>query len=62
MEMTQIDTVAKALPVVNARIYPRGGLDVLSRDKIAPLKDASSGDMHDLLRRCVHLRERRSVT
>jgi hypothetical protein len=36
---------------VNARIYPRGGLDVLSRDEVARLRDASSG-MHDLLRRC----------
>ncbi|TDK27519.1 LOG family protein [Luteimonas aestuarii] len=43
---------ARALPVVNARIYPKGGLDVLSRDEVARLKDASSGGMHDLLRRC----------
>jgi predicted Rossmann-fold nucleotide-binding protein len=50
--MTQVDTAAKALPTVNARIYPRGGLDVLSRDEVARLKDASSGGMHDLLRRC----------
>jgi len=41
-----------ALPTVNARIYPRGGLDVLSRDEVARLRDASSGGMHDLLRRC----------
>ncbi|AWV06666.1 nucleotide 5'-monophosphate nucleosidase PpnN [Marilutibacter maris] len=39
------------LPTVNARIYPSGGLDVLSRDEVARLRDASSG-MHDLLRRC----------
>jgi pyrimidine/purine-5'-nucleotide nucleosidase len=50
--MTQVDTAAKALPTVNARIYPKGGLDVLSRDEVARLKDASSGGMHDLLRRC----------
>lgn len=37
---------------VNARIHPKGGLDVLSRDEVAQLKDASSGGMHDLLRRC----------
>ncbi|WP_119718714.1 nucleotide 5'-monophosphate nucleosidase PpnN [Cognatilysobacter tabacisoli] len=39
------------LPTVNARLYPRGGLDVLSRDEVARLRDASTG-MHDLLRRC----------
>ena len=39
-------------PTVDARIYPRGGLDVLSRDEVARLRDASSGGMHDLLRRC----------
>src|SRR3546814_6203441 len=41
-----------ALPTVNARIYPRGGLDILSRDEVARLRDASRGGMHDLLRRC----------
>ena len=40
------------LPTVNARIYPRGGLDVLSRAEVARLRDASAGGMHDLLRRC----------
>ena len=40
------------LPTVNARIYPRGGLDVLSREEVARLRDASSGGMHELLRRC----------
>jgi len=43
---------ASALPTVNASIYPRGGLDVLSRDEVARLRDASAGGMHDLLRRC----------
>nr|WP_255698994.1 nucleotide 5'-monophosphate nucleosidase PpnN [Luteimonas sp. Y-2-2-4F] len=43
---------SSTMPVVNARIYPRGGLDVLSREEVARLKDASSGGMHDLLRRC----------
>ena len=47
----QIDTES-LLPTVNARIYPRGGLDVLSRAEVARLRDASSGGMHDLLRRC----------
>ena len=45
-------TAPKALPVVDARIYPRGGLDVLSRAEVARLRDASSGGMHELLRRC----------
>src|SRR5687768_18016272 len=40
------------LPTVDAHIYPRGGLDVLSRDEVARLRDASAGGMHDLLRRC----------
>ena len=40
------------LPTVNAHIYPNGGLDVLSRAEVARLRDASSGGMHDLLRRC----------
>jgi predicted Rossmann-fold nucleotide-binding protein len=40
------------LPTVNARIYPKGGLDVLSREEVARLKDASAGGLHDLLRRC----------
>src|SRR3546814_18160491 len=40
-----------ALPTVNARIYPRGGLDILSRHEVAPLRDASPAGMHDLLRR-----------
>lgn len=41
-----------SLPTVNARIYPRGGLDILSREEVARLRDASRGGMHDLLRRC----------
>ena len=40
------------LPTVNARIHPRGGLDILSRAEVAQLADASAGGMHDLLRRC----------
>ncbi|GHH52930.1 MULTISPECIES: nucleotide 5'-monophosphate nucleosidase PpnN [Gammaproteobacteria] len=46
------NTAPRALPVVDARIYPRGGLDVLSRAEVARLRDASSGGMHELLRRC----------
>ncbi|MEQ8078509.1 nucleotide 5'-monophosphate nucleosidase PpnN [Xanthomonas hortorum] len=45
-------TAARALPVVDARIYPRGGLDVLSKAEVARLRDASSGGMHELLCRC----------
>jgi predicted Rossmann-fold nucleotide-binding protein len=54
MDTAPVDTVAvtHALPTVNARIHPRGGLDVLSRDEVARLRDASSGGMHELLRRC----------
>ena len=37
---------------VNARISPRGGLDILSRDEVARLADASTGGQRDLLRRC----------
>jgi predicted Rossmann-fold nucleotide-binding protein len=40
------------MPTVNARISPRGALDVLSRDEIARLGDASRGGLHELLRRC----------
>ncbi|WP_133499584.1 nucleotide 5'-monophosphate nucleosidase PpnN [Cognatilysobacter terrigena] len=40
------------LPTVDARIYPRNGLDILSRTEVARLRDASSGGMHELLRRC----------
>ena len=35
-------TIETTLPTVNARIYPRGGLDVLSRDEVARLRDAST--------------------
>jgi predicted Rossmann-fold nucleotide-binding protein len=40
------------LPTVDARIFPRGGLDILSREEVARLRDASAGGMHELLRRC----------
>ncbi|WP_133478298.1 nucleotide 5'-monophosphate nucleosidase PpnN [Cognatilysobacter segetis] len=43
---------AVSLPTVDARIYPRSGLDILSRTEVARLRDASSGGMHELLRRC----------
>ncbi len=47
--MADLDT---RLPTASARIYPKGSLDVLSREEVARLRDASSGGMHDLLRRC----------
>ncbi|RZA16504.1 MAG: LOG family protein [Lysobacteraceae bacterium] len=40
------------LPTCDATIYPKGGLDVLSREEVARLRDASVGGMHELLRRC----------
>ena len=46
------DSIPQALPTVDATIYPRGALDVLSRDEVARLRDASTGGMHELLRRC----------
>ncbi len=49
---TMSDTKMSALLTVNASIYPRGALDVLSRDEVARLRDASAGGMHELLRRC----------
>ena len=52
MDSNMSDTASRALPVQDARIYPRGGLDVLSRAEVARLRDASSGGMHELLRRC----------
>jgi pyrimidine/purine-5'-nucleotide nucleosidase len=37
---------------VSARISPAGGLDILSRNEVARLRDASSSGLHALLRRC----------
>ena len=37
---------------LSAQISPRGGLDVLSRQEVSRLRDASSGGMRELLRRC----------
>ena len=42
----------QTLPTVNATISPRGGLAILSRAEIAQLRGASSGGLHELLRRC----------
>jgi len=50
---TEMDTPdCSMLPVLDASIYPHGGLDVLSRSEVARLRDASSGGLHELLRRC----------
>lgn len=37
---------------VSARITPAAGLDVLSRNEVARLRDAGAGGLHTLLRRC----------
>ncbi|MEO7013360.1 MAG: nucleotide 5'-monophosphate nucleosidase PpnN [Dokdonella sp.] len=37
---------------VSARIGPTSGLDVLSRQEVARLRDASAGGLHQLLRSC----------
>ncbi|HZX76304.1 nucleotide 5'-monophosphate nucleosidase PpnN [Lysobacter sp.] len=49
--MSTATPIETTLPTVNARIYPKGGLDVLSHAEVARLRDVSTG-MHDLLRRC----------
>ena len=41
----------KAL-TVNSRVYPRLGLDILSRHEVSRLEDATNGGLHELLRRC----------
>ncbi len=37
---------------VNARISPVAGMDMLSRNEVSRLRDASQGGSHPLLRRC----------
>ncbi|MEO6690031.1 MAG: nucleotide 5'-monophosphate nucleosidase PpnN [Dokdonella sp.] len=37
---------------VSARISPVAGLDLLSRQEVARLRDAGTGGLHELLRRC----------
>lgn len=37
---------------VNSRVYPRLGLDILSRHEVSRLEDATNGGLHELLRRC----------
>src|SRR5690554_3940564 len=50
--MAEQKKAPRAVPVQNARIYPHGGLDILSHREVARLKDASQGGLHELLRRC----------
>jgi pyrimidine/purine-5'-nucleotide nucleosidase len=47
-----IDSTHGNPAVCNARIAPKGGLDVLSRSEVARLRDATRGDLYELLRRC----------
>lgn len=50
--MEQNDTATR-VPTVSARISPpMSGLDVLSRQEVARLRDAGGGGLHELLRRC----------
>ncbi|MEO9078677.1 MAG: nucleotide 5'-monophosphate nucleosidase PpnN [Rhodanobacter sp.] len=51
MSQIQASGVAKAA-TVSARISPIGGLDVLSRNEVVKLRDASDSGLHALLRRC----------
>ncbi|MBL0027604.1 MAG: LOG family protein [Rhodanobacteraceae bacterium] len=37
---------------MNARISPMGGMDMLSRQEVSRLRDASHGGLHQLMRRC----------
>ncbi len=37
---------------LNARISPMGGMDMLSRQEVSRLRDASHGGLHQLMRRC----------
>ncbi len=39
-------------PTVNTTIVARSGLDMLSRQEVARLRDASRTDLHEMLRRC----------
>src|SRR5574337_1113736 len=51
--MSQAQTSgATRTTTVSARIFPIGGLDILSRNEVAKLRDASGSGLHALLRRC----------
>ncbi|MEO7051127.1 MAG: nucleotide 5'-monophosphate nucleosidase PpnN [Rhodanobacter sp.] len=51
MTQTQASAVARSA-TVSARISPIGGLDILSRNEVIKLRDASGSGLHTLLRRC----------
>src|SRR5215469_3256340 len=51
MNDTQAGKAGRAA-TVSARISPAGGLDILSRNEVARLRDASGSGLHGLLRRC----------
>ncbi|HHW4679212.1 MAG TPA: nucleotide 5'-monophosphate nucleosidase PpnN [Xylella sp.] len=46
------EVVVREHTVVDSRIYPGSGFDLLSRVELARLCDFSSGEIHELLRRC----------
>ncbi|GAP66315.1 rossmann fold nucleotide-binding protein [Mizugakiibacter sediminis] len=52
--MNDIKTASRSrhAETVSARISPVGGLDVLSRNEVARLRDATQSGLHALLRRC----------
>ena len=45
-------TKNKSKATVNARIAPVAGMDILSRNEVTRLRDASHGGLHALLQRC----------
>ena len=47
-----MEVEAPGRATVNARISPVDGLDLLSRQEVARLRDAGAGGLHELLRRC----------
>jgi predicted Rossmann-fold nucleotide-binding protein len=51
MNDTQLDKTGMPA-TVSARISPAGGLDILSRNEVIRLRDASGSGLHGLLRRC----------
>ncbi|HOV56553.1 MAG TPA: nucleotide 5'-monophosphate nucleosidase PpnN [Rhodanobacteraceae bacterium] len=50
--MSQAQVTPLRRDTVSARISPANGLDVLSRDEVSRLRDATRGGLHGLLRRC----------
>ncbi|HMM66933.1 MAG TPA: nucleotide 5'-monophosphate nucleosidase PpnN [Dokdonella sp.] len=50
--MKESDKSRNNPPTVSAKVAPAAGMDVLSRHEVARLRDASSGGLNQLLRRC----------